>query len=295
MSATTLPQTGAASWKDYLELSKARIVVLVLVTTAAGFLVARPWSVDLLLLLQTLIGTAFVAGGTNALNQYVERDFDGLMARTRRRPLPDGRMSRRAALRFSLFISAFGVLYLTLVVNPLSAALALLTLVSYLFVYTPLKRKSTSCTLIGAAPGAVPPMIGWAAAAGALEPGTIMLFAILFLWQMPHFLAISWIYRTDYANAGFVMLSRDDADGSRTATHALGYALLLVAVTALGPAFGIGGAVYLGSVAAAGAVLLATAWSFRRAKDGRSAKRLFHTSNLYLLLIMTVLVAVSFA
>src|SRR5207248_824253 len=184
------------------------------------------------LLANALVGTALVAAGTNALHQYVEREHDAKMRRTRLRPLPDGRISPRAALLFSSAISAIGTVYLGLAVNWLTAALGAFTLTSYIFVYTPLKRVSTICTLIGAIPGAIPPLMGWTAAAGHLAlPGWIA-FAVVFLWQLPHFMAISWIYREDYGRAGFAMLAVRDADGRATARQAILYSVLLVAVSA---------------------------------------------------------------
>ena len=208
--AVARPSLAAAS-RDYLELSKARIVMMVLITTAAGYLIAaRP--IDVIVLLHTLLGTALVAAGTNALNQYVEREHDAKMRRTHLRPLPDGRIAPRAALTFSILIAIAGTLYLGLLVNWLTAALGAFTLTSYIFVYTPLKRVSTACTIIGAIPGAIPPLMGWTAATNHLGLGGWIAFAILFFWQLPHFMAISWIYREDYGRAGFVMTSVRDGD-----------------------------------------------------------------------------------
>ncbi len=282
-----------AGLRDYLELSKARIVLMVVITTAAGFVVAGPSSFDFLLLFHTLIGTAFVAGGTNALNQYMERHLDALMARTRRRPLPDGRITERAALAFSVFISVFGVTYLAVLANPLAAFLALTTLVTYLFVYTPLKRKTTLCTLIGSAPGAIPPMVGWAAAVGHLDPGAWVMFGVLFLWQMPHFLAIGWIYRKDYAKAGFTMLAIGDPEGDATARQAVFYSSLLIPVSLAGLFAGIGGAVYAVAATAASLAFVAAAVSFLKSREPKAAKVLFHVSNLYLLVMMALMVVSS--
>jgi len=279
----------APSWRDYLELSKARIVLMVLITTAAGYAVAAE-AFDALVLLHTIIGTAFVAGGTNALNQYFERGLDKKMARTRLRPLPDGRMTERAALLFSVFISVFGTAYLAVLVNPLAAALALTTLITYLFVYTPLKMKTTWCTLIGAVPGAIPPMIGWTAARGTLEPGAWMLFGILALWQMPHFFAIGWIYREDYARAGFEMLSVKDGDGRATGRQAVLYALAIIPVSVLPFAGGMAGISYLVTALAGGLLFVAAAFRFAQTRTSRDARRLFHLSNLYLVVVMASLV-----
>ncbi|HEY4641955.1 MAG TPA: heme o synthase, partial [Thermoanaerobaculia bacterium] len=214
------PAGFAIVTRDYLELSKSRIVMMVLITTAAGYLFAAQ-HVDWMLLLNTLLGTALVAAGTNALNQYVERDHDAKMRRTRLRPLPDGRIAPRAALIFSISISIIGTLYLGLAVNWLTAALGAFTLTTYIFIYTPLKRVSTICTLIGAIPGAIPPLMGWTAATGVLGTGGWIVFGILFFWQLPHFMAISWMYRDDYARGGFAMLAVRDDDGATTARHAV--------------------------------------------------------------------------
>ena len=273
---------------DYLELSKSRIVFMVVITTAAGFLFAAT-KVDPFLLLHTLIGTALVAAGTNALNQYVERAHDAKMHRTRTRPLPAGRITPRAALLFSSAIAVIGTLYLGLAVNWLSAFLGAFTLTSYIFVYTPLKRVSTICTIIGAIPGAVPPLMGWTAATNELALGGWIAFAILFLWQLPHFMAISWMYREDYARGGFVMLSTLDENGAAVARQAIYYSLALLAVSVTPSLLGMTGTIYLVGATLCGAALLAASirFFFDRARNARS---LFMISNLYLLTVMLLLV-----
>jgi protoheme IX farnesyltransferase len=278
---------------DYLELSKARIVAMVLVTTAAGFALATN-TVEGVLLLHTLLGTALIAGGTNALNQYVERDLDGRMARTRLRPLPDHRLGDRAALTFAIAVSILGAVYLAIAVNGLASLLAVLTLLSYVFIYTPLKTRTTLCTLIGAVPGAIPPMIGWAAATGRVDGGAWSLFLVMFLWQLPHFLAIGWIYREDYARAGFTILSVTDKTGSASGRQAVLYGLALIPASLTPVLFGIGGAVYVAGGAVAGALLVASALRFARNRSTLTARRLFLTSNVYLVLVMSLLVAVHF-
>jgi len=275
--------------RDYLELSKARIVLMVLITTAAGYLIAAP-RIAAALLINTLVGTALVAAGTNALNQYVEREHDAKMRRTRLRPLPDGRISPQAALLFSAAIAIIGTLYLALAVNVLTAVLGAFTLTSYIFVYTPLKRISTICTLIGAIPGAIPPLMGWTAATNSLGAGGWIAFGILFLWQLPHFMAISWIYREDYGRAGFVMTSVRDGDGKATARQAILWAVLLVGVSALPAVLGMNGIVYLAGALAAGALFVTASIAFYVDRTNRSAKKLFMTSNIYLLVVMTLLV-----
>ena len=279
----------AAVLTDYLELSKARIVFMVVITTASGFLFAAK-QLDPLLLLHALIGTALVAAGTNALNQYVEREHDSKMHRTRTRPLPAGRIAPRAALLFSSAIAVAGTLYLGLLVNWLTAFLGAFTLTSYIFVYTPLKRLSTICTIVGAIPGAVPPLMGWTAATNGIAAGGWIVFGILFLWQLPHFMAISWMYRDDYARGGFAMLSVRDGDGAAVARQAIYYSLALLAVSVMPWFFGLAGMGYLIGATLSGAVLLAMSVRFFLDRGARTARSLFMTSNLYLLTVMLLLV-----
>ncbi len=274
---------------DYLELSKSRIVLMVLITTAAGYLIAAP-HVSALVLINTLVGTAMVAAGTNALNQYVERAHDAKMRRTRLRPLPDGRITPRAALIFSAAIAIIGTAYLALTVNLLTAILGAFTLTSYIFVYTPLKRISTVCTIIGAVPGAIPPLMGSTAATEHLAVGGWIAFGILFFWQLPHFMAISWIYREDYGRAGFVMTAVRDNDGTATARLAIFYSLALLAVSVLPSLTGMTGRAYLAGAIVTGVTLLALSLRFFFARSNRVAFRLFMTSNLYLVVVMTMLV-----
>ena len=286
------PGFGAIA-RDYLELSKSRIVFMVVITTASGFLFAAK-HVDPLLLLHALIGTALVAAGTNALNQYVEREHDAKMHRTRNRPLPGGRITPRAALLFSWGISVAGTLYLGLLVNWLTAFLGAFTLTSYIFVYTPLKRMSTLCTIIGAIPGAVPPLMGWTAATNELASvdsmGGWIVFGILFLWQLPHFMAISWMYRDDYARGGFAMLSVCDGDGAAVARQAVYYSLALLAVSVLPWFYSLTGVAYLIGAVLCGVAMLAMSVRFFFDRGTRTARNLFMTSNLYLLTVMLLLV-----
>ena len=275
--------------RDYLELSKARIVFMILITTGAGYLLAEPFS--WVVLVHVLLGTALVAGGTNALNQCWEHDLDGMMARTRRRPIPAGRMELRTAVTYSIAISVAGIAYLAVAVNPLSALIAFATLVSYVFVYTPMKTRSTLCTLVGALPGAMPPLIGWAGATGSLATPAWLMFGIMFLWQMPHFLAISWIYRDDYARAGFQMTSVHDADGTTTSRHAVGYSVALLAVSILPAALGHASLTYFAGALLAGAAMLWFAGAFAARRTMASAKKLFMFSNLYLIAIMALMLA----
>jgi protoheme IX farnesyltransferase len=287
--ALARPVGFASSVRDYLELSKSRIVMMVLITTAAGYFFAAP-HVDWALLLNALAGTALVAAGTNALNQYIERDHDARMKRTRLRPLPDGRISPRAALLFSIAIAIIGTVYLGLAVNWLTAALGAFTLTTYIFVYTPLKRVSTICTLIGAIPGAIPPLMGWTAATGSIRAGGWIIFAILFFWQLPHFMAISWMYRDDYARGGFAMLAVQDKDGQTTARHAVFYSFALLTVSVLPPLFGLSTFVYLAGAVIAGAALTFASFAFLASRTPARARRLFMASNIYLVVMMALLV-----
>ena len=281
--------TAGAIVRDYLELSKSRIVLMVVITTAAGFLFAAP-HVDPLLLLHTLFGTALVAAGTNALNQYVEREHDAKMHRTRTRPLPAGRITPRAALAFSAAIAILGTIYLGLAVNWLTAALGAFTLTSYIFVYTPLKRVSTICTLIGAVPGAIPPLMGWTAATNHLGVGGWIVFGILFFWQLPHFMAISWMYRDDYARGGFAMLSVEDENGAAVARQAILYTLALLAVSVAPSVLGMTGIAWLIGAVAGGVILLASTLRFFFDRSHKNARSVFMISNLYLLTTMVLLV-----
>jgi heme o synthase len=282
------PSLGRIS-RDYLELTKARIVMLVLITTAAGYAIGAA-HFSALTLLNTLIGTGLLAGGTNALNQYAEREHDKKMRRTRLRPLPDGRLRPLSALLFAVAISVAGAVYLGVLINWVTAGLGVLTLCTYIFVYTPMKRASTLCTIIGAIPGAIPPMMGWTAATGSIGLGAWILFAVLFLWQMPHFMAISWIYREDYGRAGFAMLAVVDEAGRRTARQAILFSAALVPVTVLAYTAHIAGGIFLIGGLAAAIAFVGAALGFARGLDNRAAKRLFMVSNLYLMTVMLLLV-----
>ncbi|PYO63402.1 MAG: protoheme IX farnesyltransferase [Gemmatimonadetes bacterium] len=274
----------------FLELTKPRITQLVLLTAAAGFYLGAGSVVDLWLLLHTLLGTALVAAGTNAFNQLRERDVDARMQRTRGRPLPSGRLSPRAAGAFAGVISVLGVVYLALAVNLLTAGLAALTLASYVLLYTPLKRKTSLNTLIGAVPGALPIVGGWTAAGGALGPAVLALFWILFLWQLPHFLALAWIYREDYQRGGLAMLSVDDPDGRATGWMALLYAVALLPVSLTPTLLGVTGARYFVGAVVLGAVYVGVAAALTRAATTARAWRVFLASIVYLPALLTLMV-----
>jgi heme o synthase len=243
---------------DYLELTKPRITVFILMSTAIGFLCgthlassnANIW----LTLFHTLLGTALIASGTAALNQWYEREADAKMNRTRLRPIPSGRVTSARAFWFATLLSIAGFVDLWLGANRLTALLGAFTLASYLFVYTPLKRRSPHSTTIGAIPGAMPPLIGFAAAAGTLTAEAWVLYAILFLWQFPHFYAIAWMYREDYARAGIRMLPVVEPDGASTARRMVLFSLVLLPVSLLPKFTAMAGNVYLFGAAALGAV-----------------------------------------
>jgi len=239
---------------------------------------------------QTLIGTALVAGGTNALNQLRERDIDARMERTRRRPLPSGRLTPRAAGVFAGAISVVGVLYLWFAVNIVTALLAALTLVSYVFLYTPLKRRTTLNTLIGAVPGALPIVGGWTAAGGSLDTAVGALFWILFLWQLPHFLALAWIYREDYRRGGLAMLSVEDTDGHATGRMALLYALALLPVSLIPTLVGLTGVVYFVGALVLGVAYAGASMILWRGVTGPRAWRVFTVSIVYLPALLALLV-----
>jgi heme o synthase len=274
----------------FLELTKPRITQLVLLTAAAGFYLGAPAGVDLGLLVHTLVGVALVAAGTNAFNQVRERDVDARMRRTQGRPLPSGRVSPRAAAWFAAVISVTGVVYLAVAVNRLTAALAAVTLVSYVLLYTPLKRRTTLNTLIGAVPGALPIVGGWTAAGGALGPAVAALFWILFLWQLPHFLALAWIYREDYRRGGLVMVSVSDPAGRETARLALLYAVALVPVSLVPALLGVTGALYFYGALVLGLGYAGAAVALGRAVTTARAWRVFLASIVYLPALLTLMV-----
>ncbi|MBS1817143.1 MAG: protoheme IX farnesyltransferase [Acidobacteria bacterium] len=275
---------------DYVSLTKPRLNFLVVVTSAAGYYLGVTGSPDLLNMAQAVAGTALVAGGSAVLNQVYERDTDARMRRTRLRPLPDQRVSAPEAAIYGLVLSAAGLATLALTTNWLAAGLALATLAIYLVVYTPMKRTSNLSTLVGAVPGALPAVIGWAAARGDIAIGGWTLFAIVFLWQIPHFMAIAWMYRDDYRSAGFPMLPVIEPDGLRTGHQALLYAAALLPVS-IGPSvFGLAGWVYFWLALVLGIVLLVLSARFARERSDRSARLLFFASIIYLPLIWAVMV-----
>ncbi len=274
----------------YSDLFKARLTFLVVLTTVVGFFVGTVGPLEPLLMTLTLVGTAMVASGAAALNQYLERDHDTRMRRTASRPLPAKELSPGHVLLVGALTSLIGLGLLQFGVNPLTALLGAATLLSYLFVYTPLKRITTLNTIIGAIPGALPPLMGWAAARNDITLGGWSLFAILFFWQLPHFLAIAWLYREDYARAGYVMLPVVDPDGVRTGSQALSHSLGLIPISLAPFILGLVGPVYLFGALIAGIGMLVMAWKFSRALSATSARRLFFASIIYLPLLLALMV-----
>jgi protoheme IX farnesyltransferase len=267
----------------FFELTKPRITFLVVLTTLVGFLVGAPHPVPVVLLLHALVGTALTAAAAGALNQWAERGADAEMRRTARRPLPSGDLAPLEAVVFGVGLSAAGTVYLALTTNGLASALAAVTIASYLLLYTPLKRVTSLATVVGAVPGALPPLIGWAAARGRLGVEAWALFGILFLWQMPHFLALAQLYRADYARAGFRMLTVEDATGRGAGRQAVLYALALVPVSLLPTPLGLAGPVYFFGALALGIAFLASGLGMAADPySTRAARRLFHASLLYL-------------
>lgn len=275
-----------------VELSKPRITQLVVLTAAAGYYLGERGPFRLWVFAATLIGTALVAAGTNAFNMVREREIDARMRRTRNRPLPSGRVTPRAAIAFASVTAAAGIGFLAWQVNLLTAVLAGLTLVSYVWFYTSLKPRTTLNTLVGAVPGALPVLGGWAAAGGDLGPAAWAMFWILFLWQLPHFLALAWIYREDYRTAGLAMLSIDDADGSRTARMALLYATALVPVSLLPSVYGVTGTVYFAGAFFLSMVYVVVGVLMLARPAGRQtwAWRVFVVSIIYLPALLTLAV-----
>jgi protoheme IX farnesyltransferase len=275
---------------DFAELVKARLTLLVLLTTAVGYYLGAPGPIRALGLFHAVFGTALAAAGAAALNQWWERRLDALMHRTRNRPIPAGRMTARDAIALGCLLSVAGVVYLAFSCNALSAILAGLTIAIYVFAYTPLKRVTTFNTLVGAIPGALPPAVGWVAASGHLEIGAWSLFAILFFWQMPHFFAIAWMYREDYARAGFEMISKDDKTGARSASQSVLFCFLLLFISGIPAFLKIVSSTYLVAELVLNGLFLFAAMRFLRTQATVDARRLFLTSIAYLPLLLGALV-----
>ena len=274
----------------YAELTKPRITFLIVLTSAAGFALASPGSVDYLALGRAMLGIALLSSGIATLNQYIERDLDALMRRTADRPLPSGKLSPREALVFGVALTVLAQVYLAVLVNPLTALLGLTVISGYLFGYTPLKTKTSLSTMVGAFPGAVPPLIGWAAARGEVSIEAWVLFAILFLWQFPHFLAIAWMYREDYSRAKILMLPVVEQNGRVTAQQIVVYTVLLLPVSLLPTVLGISGKIYLVGAIILGLLFLYSSVRAALSKSRQEAKRLLLASVIYLPLLFILMV-----
>jgi protoheme IX farnesyltransferase len=271
---------------DFYELTKPRMNFLVVITTAVGYYMAVRHSFEWARLLHTLFGTALTAAGASVLNQYIERKYDALMPRTSDRPLPAGRINPGDALLFGVLLGVTGVAYLTFTVNLLTALLGAITLLSYVFVYTPMKRYTPFNTVVGAVPGAIPPMMGITAVHGAISPEALALFGILFLWQMPHFLAIAILYRDDYAKGGFKMLPVVDADLSVTGRQIVLYAIALVPASIVPVTLGMAGMTYFVTAMLLGLAFLSFGISCATTGSRSDARKLFFSSILYLPLLL---------
>jgi protoheme IX farnesyltransferase len=295
MKATASPLSSAVGADKSMfavlcDLVKARLTFLVLLTTLVGFYVGVRGPADYWLMFHTLLGTALVACGAAALNQLWEREHDARMRRTADRPLPSGRMQPETVLVFGGACSIAGLLYLAFAVNLLTSLLGAITLASYIFIYTPLKRVTWLNTAVGAIPGALPPVMGWAAARNELTGEGWALFAILFFWQIPHFLAIAWMYRDEYAQAGFVMLPSIDPEGFRTGRQAVSHTLGLLTVSLTPYLFRLAGSLYVVGALALGLVFMGAAVQFSRQLTRTRARQLFFASILYLPLLLGLMV-----
>ncbi len=279
-------------WKlpAFFELTKPRVMRSVILTSAVGFYLASSGRLDLLLLFHTLVGTTLLSGGAAALNEFIEREADGRMRRTCSRPLPSGRLSEGDALIAGSILIVVGSVYLALLTNLLAAFLGCVTLAVYLLVYTPLKMKTPICTTIGAIPGAIPPLIGWAAAKGSLDSHALLLFAILFAWQFPHFLAISWLYKEDYKRAGFAMLSSIDPDGRRTGRRILIFTVILFGLSVVPVTSGLTGTVYLVGALVLGSVFLWFGFEAALFRTTTAARHVLMASVVYLPLLLFLMV-----
>jgi protoheme IX farnesyltransferase len=293
LGATPARSAGAV----FADLVKARLTTLVLLTTCVGFYMGGRGPMDFALMFHALAGTALVAAGAAALNQLLEREYDAKMRRTQNRPLPSGQLEPAMVMIFGGVCATAGLIYLALAVNLLTSVIGAVTLVSYLFIYTPLKRVTWLNTIVGAVPGALPPVMGWTAARGELSGESWALFAILALWQMPHFMAIAWIYRNEYAQAGFKMLPAVDPDGCRTGQQAVNHALALLFVSLCPFVFKMTGTIYLAGALVLGAGYLWFAFQFlRQLRFARAeltlvrARQLFLASIIYLPLLLAVMV-----
>jgi protoheme IX farnesyltransferase len=274
----------------YLELTKPRITFLIVLTAAAGFCLGARGAIDYVQLTHAMIGIALLSSGIATLNQYMERDLDALMRRTAARPLPSGKLAPVEAFLFGAGITVAAEIYLALLVNPLTALLGLFVIAGYLFLYTPLKTRTSLSTVVGAFPGAMPPLMGWTAARGEMGLESWILFAILFLWQFPHFLAIAWMYREDYARAGIVMLPVVEPAGHVTGQQIVMCTLMLVPVSLLPTTIGLAGNVYFYGALGLGLLFLYSSICAALSHSRQAARRLLLASVLYLPLLFLLMV-----
>lgn len=274
----------------YLELTKPRITFLIVLTAAAGFALASPGLVDYRAMLTAMVGIALLSSGIATLNQYMEKDLDALMRRTANRPLPTGKLLPGEALAFGAGLTVLAEIYLVVLVNPLSAVLGLTVIAGYLFGYTPLKTRTSLSTFVGAFPGAVPPLIGWASARGTVGVEAWVLFAILFLWQFPHFLAIAWMYREDYTRAGILMLPVVEPDGRVTGQQIVLYTVMLLPVSLLPTLLGTAGKIYFVGAIVLGLLFLYFSLRAAFSKSRQAARQLLLASVIYLPLLFILMV-----
>ncbi len=288
--APTVRRAARSKFSSYVELTKPRITFLIVLTSAAGFLLGSQGALDYVVLFHAMLGIALLSSGIATLNQYMERDLDGLMRRTAARPLPSGTLTATQAFVFGLSLTLLAEIYLALLVNPLTALMGVVVIVGYLFCYTPLKTRTSLSTMVGAIPGAIPPLIGWTAARGEVSLEALTLFAILFVWQFPHFLAIAWMYREDYARAGIVMLPVAEPEGRSTAQQIVLWTLILVPVSLLPTALGMSGMEYFYGAIILGLLFLASSITTAVSGTRQNARRLLLASVLYLPVLFGLMV-----
>jgi heme o synthase len=275
---------------DYVSLTKPELTFLSVVTALTGYYLGAQGEMQASLLLHTLLGTALVGGGAGALNQYIEREYDSMMKRTENRPVPSGRIHPLEALVFGMILTIVGIAELSLFTNALTGFLASVTLVSYIFLYTPLKRITPLSTIVGAFPGALPPVMGWTAARNEVTPEALVLFSLLFVWQIPHFLSLAWMYRKDYARAGYRLLTVIEPEGDMAARQILAYTALLVPLTVLPWAMGMFGVLYLVLAVVLSLAFLGVSVLLLRERSNAAARHVFAGSLIYLPVLMAVMV-----
>jgi heme o synthase len=275
---------------DYFSLTKPELTFLSVITALTGYYLGADGVLQPAVLFHTLLGTALVGGGAGALNQYVERDFDGMMKRTENRPVPSGRIQPYEALLFGIILAVIGIADLSFFTNALTGFLATVTLVSYIFLYTPLKRITSLSTIVGAFPGALPPVMGWTAARNEVSSGAMVLFALLFVWQIPHFLSLAWMYKKDYARAGYRLLTVIEPEGTMASRQILAYSTFLVPLTVLPWSMGMFGLLYLTLALLLSLAFLGVSVTLVRERSNVAARRVFAGSLIYLPVLMAIMV-----